>query len=319
MSDDKLFNIISFFKKWKADFEKVIKVTVSDSIGYSEFLDSEFAIRHLGLPSPREKAEWARDEYRALIVFHRGFISTCKKSGILRRYLQKERSFQDFNYIGEGLSEWQPAADPLPHEVVEVARKFSLFLEKRIGLTKRRISKDTRLITHRRIRIPVKVAVVLLRALHFCSGDRTALEYFRKLILPRGELDILVQEITASMQRKIFSTIERDFEIDKKNRKKYKSPRVIHKLNRTLFEKKEEYGRVKGFELIWLPFKHRGDNGGSTQWANHLKDHLIKLILSEGEPKIRKSLQGLKRKKKKLILDIELRNAEMMVTTVLDS
>ena len=73
----------------------------------------------------------------------------------------------------------------------------------------------------------------------------------------------------------------------------------------------DEYDRISKLRISWNFFGKRDEN---VNWANHLKDHLTKTILSDDKLTIVKSLEDKKMKKKKeeLIKAMESRNQKTL-------
>lgn len=305
MNNDNSLKLVNFLKNWDVDFETVIYKSICDSIGYS--LHDKFAIRILDPASSREKYERAKEELDALERFQKGFITICQKSNILRRYLSDTLSPKDFDYVGEGLSEWHPYAGPFNADTVGAARRFNLLLEEEIRHAKNKLRKCATHDYPTKQRIPIDVAFEILRALCFCSGNATTLKQFEILLLPNNSLDKTAQRVLADIKNRVLKSLDEEAERKMENRKEYTAPLTRKKIKERMLEEKEEYRRVKEVEISWLPFKHRGEPN-NTRWANHLKDHLIKTILSSKEPTIRKSFKGVQRKKMALLKKVEEKN-----------
>jgi hypothetical protein len=275
-------------------------------LGYSK---GSFGVVYLAeMPTSREQMKWDADAIKTLDGLQSDFIRICRKRGILKRHLGLKKSSKDFNLVGEGLSEWQPYAEDVPKDVIELCRKFHLSLFYKIySLRKSRASHAP--IGRTRARIPNEIAWELFKILHFSVGDVQALRtLYNFLAHPDGMAKLMENRSTAA-RTEIIKMLTREKKQSEGHLREYKGrTHIIKRIKGHISTYEDEIHQVQNKSIKWNIAGHRADRNKNTLWANHLKEHLIRVLLSKGKPKIIKKLSREQKKEKDRL--IQLANEE---------
>ncbi|MES2770229.1 MAG: hypothetical protein V4596_13875 [Bdellovibrionota bacterium] len=216
----------------------------------------------------RQKIHSKKIESKDLIKFQQSFKSLCKKHNIFKEGPRNKLENGPVRVESKSGLGWYG----LPRFLVEDCSRLNIKLETYINEISESIKKR-----HRR-RIPLDVATSLLCLMHNCSNDKSKLEDLKNLLKPKGYVDKTIGKTIEIMRDKVLS----------------------QKLNSS------EVARIKKFKITWNPCESSKGSPFNTVWINHLKHHLIKVILSEGKPKIIKNFDGVEVEKQKLLEKIEL-------------
>lgn len=273
-----------YFKNWRVDFSSVLATVIADQLGYQSKGKSGFS--RVPNISKKHKNKVLNQQRRNLSKFQKLFTSLCEKFAVFPAVTNRNET--------------------IPKKIVERALGLHLAINAEIHALKK--TKSVRI----RRRIPNDIAFELARALRFCSGDGNALKVFKRMIENQNDLN---QEVTKTILRqKLSLTI---WLMDQ-----MKATRILMKHAKTKSRKRQlddEYRKLEEAQKHLRRYKNTfsligGSRGKDTKWASHLKEHLIRSILSEGKVRLIKGLSDQAEKQKKtLIKKMDQKNATTLM------
>lgn len=266
-----------FIDLWVKQFKGVLEKAILKELGYTEL--HGYVVQLVKPPTPQWYQKQDEAHLRTLESFRKEFRTLCRKKGVI---LIQEK--------------W-----PLPTVDLESAcRWFDGFLARHAEHEKRKGRKIRP--ERRRARIPVEVAIELVRLLnHFC-GNPQGLERVRSMFAPSGRLNSLFCRVEFRARRRVIRTLRRDLRDYKTRLVDIKSPRARGRIFKHISYYESELKRVEKKKVTWNFVRLRGSPNG-TMWANNWKDDLFKVIISKDQPKIIKRLSPEMREKKKKFFD----------------
>lgn len=275
--------IQKYFRNWRTDFNYALMSIITNQIGYTRIRNASFIkSRHV---SSEQMKDDLKKRKKDLTKFGKSFSSLYEKLD------SSPISLRNIRVSSKKLSK---GAAELKTVIVQQINE----LEKEITVRYRK-------------RIPTELAFELIRALHFSSGNRDALNILKELIENPNQLQKDVDKAVLQVKAELLSWIagqkSAHFILMKRAKTKRRRMNIAVEI-RQLDEAKK---RMLAYKNKFSPI---GTNrGNDPQWATRLKEHLIRSILSDGEQRIIKNLSIVAlRRKMLLIKKVDKKNSETM-------
>lgn len=276
-----------FLRKWKVEFDVILRREILAQMGFRIGQNGGFS---RCLLTREQKLRRLLTQQSNLNDFHDAFVSICEQAGI-------------------PLEHSKDCSNLLLPEVLQESHKFKRVLDTMGVSLKRRISRVGKGSTRRwRRRVPAPVAFEVARALHFCSGDKGALDVMKTYLEQPQHLQAQIARahswvkvtLTAwlSSQQGTMRKVERHA----RSHRKYILGAQINEIG---FDRM----LVSNLEFSWTFLGSREED---LNWAAHLKEHLIRTVLSEGKIKMIKVLGKSNARKQRLIRKMVAKNMRTM-------
>ena len=281
-----------FWSAWEKHFKSVLNEAIASEIGYG--LDR---FRHSASPSTlvQQKIETMIARKESLTKFMNGFVANCRRNGFL------SQDGTPIVVIDSGLD------GQIPYACLDFMK---LLMKNYTGLENQIDKVHKKFGNRRRPRIPNEVAFQILCLLESCNGDRNEANHLKEIVKINGHLDQLIDEITKSHIDKVIRSLKRELARNELKLKQKRLPgRSRREIKSLMAARQRKIDRIKAFKIKWNPFNVSRDLNDAN-WVNKFKNNLIRSILSEGQPRIIRSLKRLNpkllREKKRLLDEVKL-------------
>lgn len=270
-----------FIKNWKKEFELIVQKVI--------FIDLGFEKSNGQLIRVSDKLKELELQNNNLKKLSRSTALIAKKYGIHFSNQKKKEIL-------------------VPMTTGNLFRKVIKQLDKEILALNDLIHENK--IKNSRIRINSQIAFELARAIHFCSGSQIAQESIKKLRENYFPYLVKVIIIPAKIEIDRWLVQQKKAHITLLKHTKDITDLAEIKSHLTAIKNEMRTVRRKKFVFSWAK-KHITSN---PRWSTHLKEHLIRSILSTDRSHIIKSFNTLElsRKKESLLAEMEKKNQKTL-------